>query len=58
MGTKNSNYEKFKNLFELFEKEIKNTDKFKPNTLYGFAKYYIEKNPDKEDIFIYLFYTI
>lgn len=40
MGTKESNLEKFINLWENFEYEIKNSKKLQSNTLLGFAKYY------------------
>lgn len=49
MGTKLSNYQEFLNLWNLFEKEIKYTDKFKPNNIAGFAKYYL-KTHSEEDI--------
>lgn len=48
MGTKELNQQKFQNLWNLFNDEISNTNKFEPKNLYGFSKYYIKHNPSIE----------
>lgn len=45
MGTQKTRLEKYLDLWNLFEKEIKTSKKLDSNTLSGFAKYY-EKNSD------------
>ncbi|WP_404317027.1 hypothetical protein [Malaciobacter canalis] len=48
MGTKSSNYKEFVNLWNLFEKEIQETDKFEPKNIYGFAKFYLSIHPEED----------
>ena len=48
MGTIKTNLEKYLELWDFFEKEIKNSDKLESNNLSGFVKYY-EKNDDSEE---------
>lgn len=48
MGTKIKKNKDFKDLWNLFIKEVKTTDKFEPKTLHGFSKYYLEKNPETD----------
>ena len=44
MGTLNTNLEKYLKLWDLFEKEVKTSEKLESNTLSGFAKYYEKHN--------------
>ncbi|QKF77521.1 hypothetical protein [Arcobacter defluvii] len=48
MGTKETNLEKFKKLWIIFEKEIKISTRLETNDLKGFAKYY-EKHSDTNE---------
>jgi len=48
MGTIQTNLEKYLELWDLFEQEIKKSDKLESNTLSGFAKYH-EKHDDSEE---------
>lgn len=44
MGTQKTNLEKYLQLWDLFEEEIKNSKKLNSNTLSGFVKYYEKYN--------------
>jgi type III secretory pathway component EscR len=48
MGTEKTNLEKYLNLWNIFENEIKTSKKLQSNTLSGFAKYY-EKNTESDE---------
>lgn len=48
MGTEKTNLEKYLNLWNIFENEIRTSKKLQSNTLSGFAKYY-EKNTKNDE---------
>lgn len=48
MGTEKTNLEKYLNLWNIFENEIKTSKKLQSNTLSGFAKYY-EQNAECDE---------
>lgn len=49
MGTQKTNTEKYLELWDLFENEIKTSKKLTSNTLSGFAKYYEKYSDSSED---------
>lgn len=49
MGTKESNIEKFKKLWEIFINEVEKSNLLESNNLSGFAKYYQKHSDSSED---------